>query len=180
MLELRAPAKVNLFLRVLGRETSGFHELETLFVEARGLAVQGASDTYDSQQRAALADQIDQFLEHAVSLSESRYRGRYIFAGTQTSEPPYAATRVDGSIVMHDGLKFYVVDGETVYTGNEDEVTLGDGGATAPGSVTADLTTLFGAFRQEYEGVDLDELTDPETLRKLEELGYVGGGAGEE
>lgn len=68
-------------------------ELETLFVEARGLAVQGASDTYDSQQRRAVADQIDQFLEHAVSLSESRYRGRYIFAGTQTADPPYEAVR---------------------------------------------------------------------------------------
>jgi flagellar hook-associated protein 3 FlgL len=68
-------------------------ELEMLFVEARGLAVQGASDTYDAQQRGAVADQIDQFLEHAVSLSESRYRGRYIFAGTQTAEPPYVAVR---------------------------------------------------------------------------------------
>ena len=68
-------------------------ELETLFVEARGLAVQGATDTYDSQQRRVIADQIDQFIEHAVSLSESRYRGRYIFAGTQTGEPPYAGVR---------------------------------------------------------------------------------------
>ena len=68
-------------------------ELETLFVEARGLAVQGATDTYDSQQRRVIADQIDQFVEHAVSLSESRYRGRYIFAGTQTGEPPYAGVR---------------------------------------------------------------------------------------
>jgi len=68
-------------------------ELETLFVEARGLAVQGANDTYNGQQRRAIADQIDQFVEHAVSLSESRYRGRYIFAGTQTGEPPYAGVR---------------------------------------------------------------------------------------
>lgn len=68
-------------------------ELETLFVEARGLAVQGATDTYDSQQRRVIADQIDQFIEHAVSLSESRYRGRYIFGGTQTGEPPYAGVR---------------------------------------------------------------------------------------
>ncbi len=70
-------------------------ELETLFVEARGLAVQGATDTYDSQQRRVIADQIDQFIEHAVSLSESRYRGRYIFGGTQTGEPPYTGVRSD-------------------------------------------------------------------------------------
>ncbi|MEE2657235.1 MAG: flagellar hook-associated protein FlgL [Candidatus Latescibacterota bacterium] len=68
-------------------------ELETLFVEARGLAVQGASSTYNAHQRLAVADQVDKFLEHAVSLSESRYRGRYIFAGTQTASPPYQAIR---------------------------------------------------------------------------------------
>ena len=78
-------------------------ELETLFVEARGLAVQGASDTYDAQQRGAVADQIDQFLEHAVSLSESRYRGRYIFAGTQTADSPYVAVRdAQGAILRLD------------------------------------------------------------------------------
>ena len=79
------------------------NELESLFVEARGLAVQGASDTYDSQQRRAVGDQIDQFIEHAISLSEARYRGRFIFAGTETAETPYVATRdADGRILSID------------------------------------------------------------------------------
>jgi len=69
------------------------NEMESLFVQARGLAVQGASDTYDATERRALADQVDQFLEHALSLSEARYRERYIFSGTQTADPPYDATR---------------------------------------------------------------------------------------
>ncbi len=72
------------------------NEMEGLFVEAGGLAVQGASDTYNTQQRRAIADQIDQFLEHTLNLSETRYRGRYIFGGTQTSDPPYQAVR-DGN-----------------------------------------------------------------------------------
>ena len=79
-------------------------ELETLFVEARGLAVQGASDTYDAQMRGSLAEQIDQFLEHAVSLSESRYRGRYIFAGTQTGDPPYDGSRDTQGKILSIGL----------------------------------------------------------------------------
>ncbi|MEC9381139.1 MAG: flagellar hook-associated protein FlgL [Candidatus Latescibacterota bacterium] len=110
-------------------------ELETLFVEARGLAVQGASDTYNSQQRRSLADQIDQFLEHAVSLSESRYRGRYIFAGTQTGDPPYGATRDQEGMILSldptgdatgnierevaDGIVMQVnVAGDSVYEGS--------------------------------------------------------------
>lgn len=72
------------------------NEMEGLFVEAGGLAVQGASDTYNTQQRRAIADQVDQFLEHTLNLSEARYRGRYIFGGTQTSDPPYQAVR-DGN-----------------------------------------------------------------------------------
>ncbi len=72
---------------------AGLNELESLFVEARGLAVQGASETYNAQQRRAIADQVDQFLEHTINLSEARYRGHYIFGGTQTAQPPYQARR---------------------------------------------------------------------------------------
>lgn len=76
------------------------NELETLFVEARGLAVQGSTSTYNSSQRGAIADQVDQFLEHALSLSEARYRGRYIFSGTQTSSVPYSAQRDDNGNIL--------------------------------------------------------------------------------
>ena len=79
------------------------NELEVLFVEARGLAVQGATSTYNASQRNAIADQVDQFLEHAVSLSESRYRGRYIFSGTQTGGAPYTPARDQNGNVLNIG-----------------------------------------------------------------------------
>jgi flagellar hook-associated protein 3 FlgL len=75
-------------------------ELETLFVEARGLAVQGATSTYNAAQRGAIADQIDQSLEHTLTLSEARYRGRYIFSGTRTSQAPYQAQRDDNGNML--------------------------------------------------------------------------------
>ena len=68
-------------------------ELETLFIQARGLAVQGASDTFNDQQRRAIADQVDQFIEHAFSLSQARYRERFIYAGTRTADQPYELVR---------------------------------------------------------------------------------------
>ena len=76
------------------------NELETLFTEARGLAVQGATSTYNASQRNALADQVNQFLEHLLSLSESRYRGRFIFSGTQTDVPPFNSLRDDGGDIL--------------------------------------------------------------------------------
>lgn len=81
------------------------NEMESLFVQARGLAVQGSSDTYDATQRRSLADQIDQFLEHALSLSEARYRGRYIFSGTQTSDSPYEATRDQNGNILRTATR---------------------------------------------------------------------------
>jgi flagellar hook-associated protein 3 FlgL len=76
------------------------NEMEGLFVEVRGLAVQGATSTYNASQRNAIADQVDQFLEHSLSLSEARYRGRYVFSGTQTGSVPYQAQRdASGQIV---------------------------------------------------------------------------------
>ena len=74
------------------------NEMEALFVQVRGLAVQGATSTFNADQRNAIADQVDQLLEHVQSLSESRYRGRYIFAGTQTSDIPYVPNRANGVI----------------------------------------------------------------------------------
>ena len=75
-------------------------ELETMFVEVRGLAVQGATSTYNASQRNAIADQVDQFLEHGLSLSETRFRGRYIFSGTQTGDVPYLPQRDAGGQIM--------------------------------------------------------------------------------
>ncbi|MEE3235478.1 MAG: flagellar hook-associated protein FlgL [Candidatus Latescibacterota bacterium] len=68
-------------------------EMETLFVEATGLAVQGSSSTYNASQRITIADQIDQFIELALSLSETQIRGQHIFSGTQTNQTPYSARR---------------------------------------------------------------------------------------
>jgi flagellar hook-associated protein 3 FlgL len=78
-------------------------ELETLFIQARGLAVQGASDTFNDQQRNAIADQVDQFIEHTFSLSQARYRERFIYAGTRTADQPYEMVRgQQGRVVAVD------------------------------------------------------------------------------
>ena len=133
------------------------NELEGIFVEARGLAVQGATSTYNSSQRSAIADQVDQFLEHALSLSEARYRGRYIFAGTQTENTPYVPLRdandrivrveargsTDGSIrrEVSDGITMEInVPGEEIFEG--------------PVKAFAVLTTLRDALRRnDIDGV---------------------------
>ncbi len=60
--------------------------------QAREVAVRGSSDTM-SGSRGPLAEEVNQFLEELLSQANSRFRERYIFAGTQTGTTPYAATR---------------------------------------------------------------------------------------
>lgn len=74
-------------------------EMEALFVQVRGLAIQGSTSTFNAEQRNAIAGQVDQLLEHVQGLSEARYRGRYIFAGTQTADVPYVPDRANGVII---------------------------------------------------------------------------------
>ena len=110
------------------------NEMEALFVQVRGLAVQGATNTFNADQRNAIADQVDQLLEHVQSLSEARYRGRYIFAGTQTADVPYVPNRVNGVITevnprgntdgtiereISDGIVMQVnIPGDELFEGN--------------------------------------------------------------
>lgn len=56
------------------------------------------SGTYDESGRQRVAGQINDTLEHIVSLANSQHMGSYIFGGTNTDTAPYAAQRSNGEI----------------------------------------------------------------------------------
>jgi flagellar hook-associated protein 3 FlgL len=58
---------------------------------AQQLAVEAASDSTPSEARLAIAAEIDQLIEGVKENANATYRGRYVFAGTTTDAPPYAA-----------------------------------------------------------------------------------------
>jgi len=69
-------------------------------IEVRGLAIQGASDTVNARDREIIAQDVNELIDHMMSLSESKYRGRFVFSGTETLEVPYTALRdVNGDVV---------------------------------------------------------------------------------
>jgi len=73
------------------------NDLET----ARELAVQGASGTVSPEARQSLANNIDQIMNNLVELGNSTYKGKFIFAGTQTSgAPPFSRS---GDAVAYGG-----------------------------------------------------------------------------
>lgn len=88
--------------------------------QAKEIAVYGANGTLPKEARDALADELDELIDHLVQVANSSHAGRYIFAGTKTTHPPFTAVKVDGKItaVDYEGnngtLKWEVASGVTL------------------------------------------------------------------
>ncbi len=70
--------------------------------KAKQLAVGGANGTLNKDDMSAAAEEVDQLLQHALSLSNTQYEDKYIFAGTKTLTEA-----------------FKVVNGKIEYQGND-------------------------------------------------------------
>ena len=55
------------------------------------LVLEGASDSTPPDARLAIAAEIDQLIESVKQNGNTTFRGRYVFSGTTTDVPPYAA-----------------------------------------------------------------------------------------
>jgi flagellar hook-associated protein 3 FlgL len=62
---------------------------------ARELTLQGANGAMSQSDRNKLADEIDQLIETAKSAGNASYGGRYVLAGQDTDDPPYATGASD-------------------------------------------------------------------------------------
>ncbi len=75
--------------------------MNTILQRSRELAIQGANDTLSSAERRFIAEEVEQLLRQVVSISNTEYKGDYIFGGTNTKISPFplyeseAATTTD-------------------------------------------------------------------------------------
>jgi len=110
---------------------SSLGQIKGLSDRAGEIAVLGTGST-GAQGMMAYSSEVNQLLEQAVSLGNSRQRNDYIFGGTAVSTPPYTVTRdVAGAITG------------VTYAGNAGRLTvpLGDGASIQP---TPDPATNTG------------------------------------
>lgn len=70
----------------LSTTSSALNHILDRVMEAKGYATQGANDTLNATNRAALADKVDGLIEEVVSLVNTKYLGKNLFAGTKTKE----------------------------------------------------------------------------------------------
>lgn len=64
-------------------------EVTSVIQRVRELTVQGLNGTNDSSAKSAVAEEINQLKEHLGEIANSQIGGKYIFAGTDTTNAPY-------------------------------------------------------------------------------------------
>lgn len=91
----------------------------TVLTELKEIGIEGASDTKSADERLVLAAQVDNLIERMVGLANTRFAGKYVFAGTYTTTPPYSAARTvtDETVGLTD-LEFVALDHAAVAQGS--------------------------------------------------------------
>nr|WP_255688861.1 flagellar hook-associated protein FlgL [Pontibacillus sp. HN14] len=72
----------------------------------RELAVQASNDTYETGQRENIAEEVKQLKAHLKDLANTKVNNKYIFNGTNTSEPPVTVNVGDGSLSKNFNQEF--------------------------------------------------------------------------
>ncbi|MFN7252521.1 MAG: flagellar hook-associated protein FlgL [Anaerobacillus sp.] len=61
----------------------------------RELTVQASNDTYESTQRGNMAKEVEQLREHLIALANTKSNNKFIFNGTNTTNPPVDTTKIN-------------------------------------------------------------------------------------
>lgn len=112
-----------------------------------------AQGVLESKQRAAYSADVDQLIEQAVQLGNSRFGGDAVFAGTATDVTPFVVTRDSAGRVT-----------AVSYAGNTDQTTIAVGqNAAVPagtsGAANLGIRDLIGQLIALRDGLDSGDQT---------------------
>ncbi|NPB09661.1 MAG: flagellar hook-associated protein 3 [Thermodesulfobacteria bacterium] len=96
-----------------------YEGLENLVMRAKQLAIQARNDSLSDENRKALAIEVDNLLQEALALANTKHGGRYVFAGNRPAgyangETPFELRRE----VLPDGS----VQEKVIYQGGEEDL----------------------------------------------------------
>ncbi len=141
--------------------------MSDLLSSARELATQYASETYNSDDRAAGADEVQALMDELVALANTDVGGRYIFSGNAYDSAAYDAT---GTYLGDTDAPATMISGEQdVATGFVGSDLLQ--GTTDIFAAMADLVTALGADDTDAISTSIDtlgEATDQINLARSE------------
>lgn len=122
-------------LEVSQASFSGLQQIKKLSDRATEIGTLGAG-AVSADSLNAYAAEINQLIEQAVQLGNTRFRNDYIYAGTAVDAPPFTATRdVNGDVTT------------VTYAGNttQSSIALSESSSVAPGS-SGDTNIGIGDF----------------------------------
>ncbi|SFE92760.1 flagellar hook-associated protein FlgL [Alteribacillus iranensis] len=91
----------------LDSSDSALNQATQALQKVRELLVQASNDTYEEGQRSNIAKEVNQLMKHVESVANTKVNNKFIFNGTNTTEPP---------VTLHD-------DGATT-SNNEEDVSI--------------------------------------------------------
>jgi flagellar hook-associated protein 3 FlgL len=140
----------------LAATDSALSDVASMLGDLRGSVLGVAGTASTQQQRDAVIEEINQALEQLVQTGNKKFRGRYLFAGSQTSTEPYQ---------LANGLVEYLGNEKETYSYSDLNVLFA---SNTPG------TTVFGGISAAVRGsADLTPQTNTDTL-----LANLRGGQG--
>src|SRR5699024_6029885 len=74
----------------LDKATQAMHRISEL-------AVQASNDTYDTEERQSILEEVEQLKQHLIDIANTNVNGKYIFNGTNTGEKPVEINTEDGN-----------------------------------------------------------------------------------
>lgn len=102
LLERKAQVGVNLKTNqsVLSATDAALGNVSSLLADVRGSALTVTGTTSTATQRQAVIEEVQRAIGQLVSTGNQQFRGRYLFAGTRTTQPPF---QLDGKYVNYAG-----------------------------------------------------------------------------
>ncbi|MGQ9825992.1 MAG: flagellar hook-associated protein FlgL [Desulfotomaculales bacterium] len=156
-----------------------------LLQKALEYAIQGANGTLAPDDMSAIGEQIDKMVDEMVDIANTTVGGKYIFAGTKNSRPPF---RRNGDQIFYQGdlnrvsreildQASYPIDAPAVMLDDSDPATLGGvfGEAQVSGTeykVVSGVFQVLLALRDSLKNADYQGVND--SIGKLnEQLDHV-------
>ncbi len=165
----------------------------TALQQAITLGVEGANGTMSQQDLAALADEVQSISQQMLGIANLSYNGKYIFAGTANSQPPYLSTPGGITYQGNDGVNQVEVEaGQTIAVNQPGSQLFSAAGADvfqalsdlatalrSSSSTASDIGNATNEVRAAYDqmnsargfyGNTLDQLTSTEDFLNSEKL----------
>ncbi|MHC4763447.1 MAG: flagellar hook-associated protein FlgL [Planctomycetota bacterium] len=185
---------------ILESSSLNIESMASAIADTKASLTQILSETYNENDRIESARQINETLEHMVSLANTKHSGQYLFSGGNTSTAPYVVQRTDGEITSvtyqgsfqqrnievapgvqsnayHIGEDIFCSDNRNtpVFVGDTN-ATAGSGTSSVKGDVWLTVTYDGSDYNLSIEDgttIDVGDVADPSNVAVTNSSGQV-------